>query len=187
MNQRQMKYENPARLQELAPEQTLQRIGLKPGQVCCEIGAGSGIFAVPAAKLTGSLVLALEISEEMLEILAEKARLLALPNLKPVLVKGERFSLDDHSVDLALMVTVLHEIASKAALLDELKRLVKPGGRTAIIEFHKSPTPMGPPVGHRIGCEEVVSLFTSSGWDLADEFDLGSNFYCLTFRLNTGL
>ena len=57
------KLENPARIAELSPQNTLKRIGLEPGMVFADIGAGTGIFAIPAAIMTREKVFALEISE----------------------------------------------------------------------------------------------------------------------------
>ncbi len=68
------KLENPARLEELAPENTLKRIGLEPGMTFADIGAGTGIFAIPAAKMTTEKVYALEISEEMIQLLNQRKK-----------------------------------------------------------------------------------------------------------------
>ena len=45
MKQLQMKLENPTRMEELKPEDTLRRIGLQENHDLSDIGAGSGIFA----------------------------------------------------------------------------------------------------------------------------------------------
>jgi 2-polyprenyl-3-methyl-5-hydroxy-6-metoxy-1,4-benzoquinol methylase len=58
--------DNPVRLAELNPEATLKRFGFQGGQVLCDIGAGSGIFTIPAARMTTQKVLALDINPEML-------------------------------------------------------------------------------------------------------------------------
>jgi precorrin-6B methylase 2 len=76
------RFENPERIKELNPAKTLKRIGLKNGDIICDIGAGSGIFYIPAAKLTSNLVYSLEINDEMLKIIDEKARKEGLSTLK---------------------------------------------------------------------------------------------------------
>lgn len=73
MHDIRLKLENPARLAELNPKATLKRIGLRVGDVLCDIGAGSGIFAIPAAQITCGLVYAVELRADMLGIITDKA------------------------------------------------------------------------------------------------------------------
>jgi len=68
MDNKQMKFENPVRIKELKPIETLIRIGLKENHVVCDIGAGSGIFTIPASMITKNKVYALEINDAMLSI-----------------------------------------------------------------------------------------------------------------------
>jgi ubiquinone/menaquinone biosynthesis C-methylase UbiE len=182
MNDKTTKLENPIRLAELNPAETLKRIGVQEGQVLCDIGAGSGIFTIPAAKITGSTVYAVEISESMLAVIADKARAEGLDNIELIHTAGDRYTIDDHSIDVALAVTVLHEISDKAAFLAEVWRLLKPGGLFAVIEFHKRETPMGPPVSRRLSKEDVSAALAGAGFRPHDAFDLGHNFYCLAFK-----
>jgi ubiquinone/menaquinone biosynthesis C-methylase UbiE len=181
MNSRQTKFENPARLQELRPEETLKRIGLQENDVLCDIGAGSGVFTIPAAKMTRNTVLALEIEEELLVLIAEKAQSEGLRNVELLKVSDNHLPVIDNSVDIVLLVTVLHEIAAPAVFLEEVKRLLRNGGKLALIEFHKRQTPLGPSLAQRLGREEAKKLLGQTGFMVREEFDLGDNFYCLVF------
>lgn len=185
MNKKQMKFENPVRLEELKPKETLQRIGLQEDHVLCDFGAGSGIFTLPAAKITKNKVYALEINDDMLTIIAEKAKNEGISNIETIKVHNDHFDLEDGSVDIVLMVTVLHEIQNKHAVLEETKRLLNDNGKFAVIEFHKRETPMGPPPAHRMGKNEVLNLLGNSGFKVIEDFDLGDNFYCLVFKLKS--
>jgi ubiquinone/menaquinone biosynthesis C-methylase UbiE len=84
------------------------------------------------------------------------------------------------------MATVLHEIADPSTLLKEIGRILKPGGTLAVIEFHKRATPMGPPVSHRLGRDEVRVLLDGMPFSVREDMDLGENFYCLTFTRAPG-
>lgn len=179
MSHKQNKLENPERLAELSPETTLKRIGLGKSDVLCDIGAGSGIFTIPAAKMTNNLVMALELSDELLDIIKEKAKNQNLDNISVIKVTEDRYNIDAETVDFAILVTVFHEIENKDTLLSEIKRVLKKSGKLAIIEFHKRQTPMGPPVSHRIGKEDVAAICGGHGLNVSDEFDLGDNFYCI--------
>ncbi|HYE67047.1 MAG TPA: methyltransferase domain-containing protein, partial [Anaerovoracaceae bacterium] len=109
-NSKQMRMENPLRIAELNPLETLIRIGLGENDTVCDIGAGSGIFTIPAAQITKNKVYALEIDDEMLEVIGEKMKNLSLSNIELVKVNGDKFPIEDQTVDFTLMVTVFHEI-----------------------------------------------------------------------------
>ena len=175
------KLENPARLEELAPENTLKRIGLEPGMTFADIGAGTGIFAIPAAKMTREKVFALEISDELIQLLNQRKEDAGLDNLDIRKVE-EGLPLDDDSCDLILMVTVFHELEDKEEMLQEIRRDLKKNGLLAIIEFHGYETPMGPPVPHRIAKEAVQDHAEANGLHLVESFDLGDNFYCQLYK-----
>jgi len=74
------KLENPARVAELKPEETLRQIGVRPGQTLCDIGAGSGLFSLAAARLGVRTVWALDTDDAILEDLRSRAA--AVPNLQ---------------------------------------------------------------------------------------------------------
>lgn len=180
MDHKQNKLENPARLSELDPPRTLARTGLEKSHVLADIGAGSGIFTIPAAAAC-SKVYALEINEDMLTIIGDKAKANKFENIELVKVSDNRFGMDDGCADMALMVTVLHEISDSSEFLCEVKRILKEYGKLVVIEFFKEQTPMGPPIDHRISKEEVKSELAPWGFSLRQDFDLGPNFYCLVF------
>lgn len=179
------KLENPVRLAELQPEKTLRRIGIKADDIVCDIGAGSGIFTIPAARLTRNRVLALDISEDMLATIEDKARIEGLANIETVKVIDETFAVADRSVDLALIVTVFHEIPHQEKFVSEVARMIKTDGSVCVIEFHKEETPYGPPVDHRIARVSVQESFSRGGFAIAEDFDLGPNFYVQVYRLST--
>lgn len=184
MDHKQNKLENPVRMSELAPMHTLSQIGLDKSHVLADIGAGSGIFTIPAAEVC-SKVYALEISDDMLAIIGDKAQAGKLANIELVKVSGDRFSINDGCIDIVLMVTVLHEISDRSKFLGEAKRILKKDGILAIIEFLKEQTPMGPPIDHRISKEEVKDELSQRGFSVRQDFDLGLNFYCLVFEIES--
>jgi len=181
MNQLQMKLENPARMEELKPEETLRRIGLQKNHILSDIGAGSGIFTVAAAKITSNTVYALDINEDMLSLIGDKAKQEGITNIETVKVENDHFNIDSGKVDIAILVTVLHEIENKSLFLSEVKRILSNAGKVAVIEFHKRATPVGPPVDNRLGKDDLIKSFKEIEFVSCDGFDLGENFYCLVF------
>lgn len=174
--------ENPGRIAELDPAKTLIKAGLRENMILCDIGAGSGIFSFPAAKLTSGDVHALEISDEMIRLLESRAEEHKLPNLKIKKVESKTLPIDSSTCDMAVMVTVLHELEDKQGMLYEIKRILKEKGRLLVIEFHKEQTPMGPPADHRISQEESEKTCCENGFQTIDIFSLGDNFYGIVFE-----
>ncbi len=181
MKHKQEKLERPERLAELQPAETLGRVGFEDGQVLADIGAGSGIFAIPAARMTADTVYALDTDPEMLRIIDGKAQREGLTNIKLVQVSGDCFDIEAGAVDLALLVTVLHEIGDKATMLEEIGRILKTGGRILVIEFNKRETSMGPPMAIRLEECETEAVLAAAGFRRTDGFELGGNMYGLVF------
>jgi len=178
------KLDNPVRLAELNPVATLKRFDFQDGQVLCDIGAGSGIFTIPAARMTTQKVLALDINPEMLAAIGEKAAQAGLNNVDLIQVHDDHLNVADQSVDLALLVTVLHEIVEKDNFLAEISRLLKKTGKLAVVEFHRTQTPFGPPVEDRLDRQVVAEMLAAVDFQVCDDFDLGPNLYSLVFKRN---
>ena len=161
------KLENPTRLAELSPPQTLARLGLKDKMTFADIGAGTGIFTTVAAEITHAPIYAIAPSAGMREILSSKKSALALDNVE---ILPDVSILPEESVDLALLCTVLHEIDGQEAFLPQIASRLKQTGRLAVIEFHKNQTLYGPPPAIRISLEDVLRLAATAGLCESERF-----------------
>ncbi len=171
--------ESPERREALPPERVLSEIGLKPGQTIVDVGTGSGYFAVPAAELVGphGKVYAVDISSEMLEIVAQRMKGLSI---ELVLSQETVVPLDDEVADHVFMSAVFHEILPKdrTAFLAEMKRMLRVGGTLAILEW--APTnhrKIGPPEHERLPQSEVEVAMRSADFALRGSTSYGEHFY----------
>ncbi|MGI6174573.1 MAG: class I SAM-dependent methyltransferase [Christensenellales bacterium] len=180
MRQRIDRLENPVRLAELNAHNTLERVGLKEGFVCCDIGAGTGVFSFAAAK-RAKTVYALDTSAQMVDFMRKHAEELHLRNVITHQIEGFSYPLADGCCDLVLISLVLHELEENhmQSMLREVKRILKTNGQLAIIEFHDRQTPLGPPDG-RLGRQALTDRLCTAGFTPQDYFELGANFYCLS-------
>ena len=176
-----MKFERPTRLAELAPEETLRRIGLNEDSVLCDIGAGTGVFALPAAVITHGTVYALDISDDMLAIITQKAVQAGISNIQCIKVTDAGFGVAPGTADIVLMCSMLHGMPDMPQFVNDAAALLKPHGRLAVIEFHYRETPMGPPVSRRILPADLDAMAAEAGLKPADSFTLGENFYCAVY------
>jgi SAM-dependent methyltransferase len=101
-------------------------LGLKPGASVVDLGAGTGKFT-PRLVQTGARVIAVEPVDSM------RARLAAtLPDVEALAGTAQSIPLEDASVDAVVCAQSFHWFASRAAL-DEIHRVLKPGGRLGLV------------------------------------------------------
>ncbi len=128
--------ETPARLNSLKIAEVIPKLGLKPGQIVADIGAGSGIYSLRFANAlkAGGFVYAVDIDQALLDHINEAATETGISNLQTVLGQVDDPALPE-TVDLAFINDVLHHIEHRAEYLKALAGYLKPGGRVAIIDF----------------------------------------------------
>lgn len=146
------------------PARLLAAIGVQPGARMADIGCGPGFYVLPAARLVGpdGRVFALDLQEAMLARVREKAAAESLANVDARLSEENHLPLPDGSADVALVANVLHECTDPVAFLREVRRILVPGGRVAVIEWRPEPMDMGPPLAERIGPNAVEAALTSA-------------------------
>jgi ubiquinone/menaquinone biosynthesis C-methylase UbiE len=174
------KLEDPARLEWLPPLEVARLLGLAPGARIADIGAGSGYFSIPFARLTSPARLyAVDLQPEMLEILRSKLGRPGTPsNIELLEGSSSATNLKAASCDLVFLANVWHEIDDHAAALREAARILAQGGRVAILDWRSDvDRPPGPPLEHRIPAGEVASFLASSGWIVSLEAEVGRYSY----------
>lgn len=182
-NKKILKFEHPARIAELDPENTLKRVGFKEGMTLCDIGAGTGIFSFAAAEISRNPIFALDISDEMIRILGKRKAERKIENLIIKKVEYSDLPIDSESCDFALMITVLHELEEPNIMMQEIKRVLKKGGKLFVIEFYKKKSLTGPPFDHRISEEKVDELWEENGFKKIEKFKMSENFYGVVLKI----
>jgi len=131
--------ERPEREEEERLTLLVKSLKLKPGMVVADIGAGSGVISMMMAKVVGKTgkVIAVDIQQEMLQLLGDKIKDRNIKNIELVLGSDKSPKLDADSVDLAIMVDVYHEFEFPYETMLELSKAIKPGGRVAFVEYRK--------------------------------------------------
>ena len=116
----------------------LQRAGVKEGDVVLDEGFGMGTSSIAAARLVGprGKIYALDNEPLHVVILWLRAKVRLLKNLNVFLSGADSTHLPDGSVDVVYISDAFHEFP-KERTLDELHRVLKPGGILAIWEEHE--------------------------------------------------
>ena len=175
--------DSPARIQNLKVDETIARLGLKPGMIVADIGAGSGIFEGPLATAVGSsgTVYAVDVDQGLLDAINKKAAAARVTNVKTVLGKFTDPALPASDVDVAFINDVLHHIEDRSTYLKNLARYVKPTGRIALIDFHPD---LG---GHRnqpelqVSKDKAASLMADAGFKPVEEISLFTDKYFIVY------
>src|SRR6266516_8116857 len=129
--------ERPEREAEEKPDLLLEALKLKAGNVVADIGAGTGYYSWRMAKDVGEkgLVYAVDIQQEMLDLLAKRMAERKITNVKGVPGTITDPKLPAHSVDLVLMVDVYHEFDHPFEMMHAICKALKPDGRVVFVEF----------------------------------------------------
>lgn len=112
---------------------------LKPGMAIADIGAGSGVISVILAEHVSpdGKVYAVDVQQEMLELLDQKMKKQGVENIVPVLGTQKSPGLKPESIDLAIMVDVYHEFEFPYEMMQEISKALKPQGRVVLVEYRK--------------------------------------------------
>ncbi len=129
--------ERPERDEEENPKKLLELLKLKDGEVVADIGAGSGYYTFRMAELVGDKgkVLAVDIQQEMLDIISNRMKKEKVANVETVLGAEADPKLKAESVDTILLVDVYHEFAQPHEMTEKMVQALKPGGRIVFVEF----------------------------------------------------
>jgi arsenite methyltransferase len=142
--QYQQVLENPDRLADLQIDKVVAALGLKPGMRVADLGAGTGVFSIPLARAVGAggRIYAIDIDEGLLKIVSEKSAAAGLKNIQLV-TAGQTDPRLPEPVDLIFLCDTLHHLPGQADYVTQFSKLLRPGGRVAIIEFAEGHWPAG--------------------------------------------
>jgi ubiquinone/menaquinone biosynthesis C-methylase UbiE len=163
--------EAPDRAAWQKPEQVLDALALRAGQVVCDIGAGPGYFSLRAARRVGDKgrVFAVDVDPKILDALRARIEKAGVRNVTPVLAVAADPLLPPQSCDLVLIVDAYHHFPDRPTYLARLAALLRPGGRLANVDWHKDTKGFGPEPGHRVAREDFLADAAKAGLRLVAE------------------
>ena len=173
------------------PAYVFDALGIVPGERVLDLGCGAGEYTLTAARLVGASghVTALDHWPPIVTAMENAARAAGLPQICALQadITCPPLPVQDNDMDLCLLFTVLHIFTldrHKGSLYREMARVLKPGGRLAVLECKKEEMPFGPPIYMRLSPDEVEASLKEYGFNKTGYMDLGYN-YLIQFALES--
>lgn len=128
--------ERSSREVEEQPTKLVNALNLKPTDVVADIGSGTGYLSFRMAqKVPLGKVLAVDIQQEMLDIIDSLKKENGISNVEPILGSITDPKLPLNSVNLVLMVDAYHEFSHPYEVMQGVVKALKPGGRVVLVEY----------------------------------------------------
>lgn len=171
----------------LRPAKIVDKLNITPGAKVADFGCGSGHFTVEMAKRVGKsgVVYAFDIQKEVLSALKSKVAFEHLSNIemrRADLETAEGTLLSKDLLDFILLCNVLFQVEHKDSLIKEAHRVLKSGGRVAVIDWKPGLGGFGPLNELRIEKETISSILLESGFVFDREFEADDFHYGLVFK-----
>jgi ubiquinone/menaquinone biosynthesis C-methylase UbiE len=165
---------------------------LEDKTIFLDVGCGSGEYSIAASEYISESgqIYAVDLWQDGIDRLTREMTIKQIRNINATVSDvSKQIPLEDGSVDVCLMATVLHDLIqdnTDEGTLKEVKRVLKPQGKLAIIEFKKSEGMPGPPIRIRISPEELERHLHSYCFHSTKTTDIGLYVYLSIFILASG-
>lgn len=171
----------------VVPSVVTTQFHLKEGDVIADFGAGSGFFLQALSEAVGpsGRVYACEIQRELVEKLGDTARAQNLSNIDPLWCDIEEpngVKIADAALDVVVLINTLFIVENKPAMLGEVVRTLRPGGRFIVVDWSESFGGLGPQPSQVVNKLDAQSMVEATGLVLETGFDSGDHHYGLAFK-----
>ena len=154
-------------------DDVFKALDIRTGAVVADVGAGRGFYTVRLARAVGEggKVYAIDISSSALRDLRRRVEREGFYNVDVIEGAADNPRLPDAALDAVLIVNAYHEMTEHQAMLEGIRRALKPTGRLVILE-PISPSRRTSPrrdqtAQHEISPELVLADVRKAGFTLA--------------------
>jgi len=164
------------------PRKNIQHLKLREGMHVADLGAGSGHYSIEAGHIVGAsgAVYAIEVQKDLLPRIDDDAKSAGLNNVHVMwgdVEENQGTKLGDKSVDAVILSNILFQAEDKTGLLREAYRILKPDGRTLLIDWSDSHEGLGPQTENLVSKDDVKRLATDVGFALEEDVEVGEHHY----------
>jgi SAM-dependent methyltransferase len=146
--------------------QIMDVLGVEPGMVIGEIGAGNGRFAVKVAARVGPAgrVYANDIDLKAIRFMEKRCRREDITNLTAIHSEEVEPGFPEGQLDLVYLVNTYDELSDPVSLLRNTRSSLKPGGRLGVVVY--DPTKLEDHGGHAVARGIVIDQCSKAGFAL---------------------
>jgi len=168
------------------PEQNILHLGLQEGMRVADFGAGTGFYsrAVSARVGNSGKVYAIEVQKDLVKKLENEVKLWGVSNIKCIWGDVETYGgtkISDHSMDVVIVSNILFQVEDKLGLIDEVKRVLKRGGKVLLVDWIKPLGGLSPEPKHLISQNLARELFEKRGFKFLEELSTSVHYYGIIF------
>ncbi len=151
------------------PRDNIATFGLEPGMIVADLGAGSGFYALAAARAVGETgrVYAVEVQKELLTRIKNTASKEGIYTIEVIWGDLEEIGgskLRDNSVDRVIVSNILFQLENHELFTREAFRILRPHGEALIVEWSGSFGGVGPRPEQVIAEADARALFERNGF-----------------------
>jgi len=160
--------ERESRSEEENTQLTIANLPISENSKVADVGAGSGFYTFRiAAKVPAGKVYAVDIQQEALNYIKNKATERKVDNVITVLGTEKTPNLPENTLDLVIMVDVYHELAFPKEMLQNIKKSLKPTGKLLLIEYRGEDPKVAIKPLHKMTVQQVKKELHANGFKLS--------------------
>ncbi|WP_306168941.1 class I SAM-dependent methyltransferase [Halomonas sp. MMSF_3323] len=173
------------------PDGIVRTLGIEAGMTVVDLCCGDGYFTAPLAELVNGNVYALDIDPEMLNQARSEVERRGASVAEWLCADARDIAgLVPHEIDYVLIANTFHGVPDKTALAQAVWRVLKAGGRFAIVNWHQVAReqttvldkPRGPKTEMRMSPEQARAVVEPAGFQLTDLVELPPYHYGVIFQ-----
>tara|TARA_Y100000741_G_scaffold229204_1_gene175078 strand:+ start:1157 stop:1852 length:696 start_codon:yes stop_codon:yes gene_type:complete len=158
--------ERQSRSKEENPKLAVDLLDLNKSLVVADFGAGTGYFTSQLTKRC-SLVYAVDIQSEMIQLNKKNMLLKNIQNVKYVINTPKQTNLPQNSVDLILLVDVYHELEFPFEVVNDMKNSLKNNGQIVLLEYRAEDPSVPIKALHKMSLKQITREMDYVGMKLS--------------------
>ena len=160
----------------------------EPGDTVLDAACGEGRYTLFLAgcRIPGLRIVSVDLWEDGIQSLRNTLSRKGIDSVRAQVADiSQKIPAETAEIDLCLMATVVHDLieaGTDRGAFSELCRVVKPGGRLAVVEFKKIEGPPGPPLAIRLAEADLAAYLAPYGFEPEIVTEIGPVLYLSMFR-----